>query len=128
MNRAIAILAAVSVLWHTTAGCCAHHEHSARVGHSPAIDSPCEHEHGCDSEHPSHPASTPCGEVACAFAIPDAPIAIEIDASAGFFISDCILDEQLGSPLVSSVSIDAGTAPFPLASLARHLALGVLLL
>lgn len=127
MNRAIAILAAVSVLWHTMAGCCAHHGHSAEVGSSAAVEAACEHGHACDSERPSQSPPNDCGEATCAFVTPDAPLSIEFDAPAGAFLSAGILEEQSGLPLIGWLGL-AATAPIAPASIARHLALGVLLL
>lgn len=134
MNRCVAIIAAVSVLWHTMAGCCAHHGHPESVAHfAAAVGGPCDHDHhSCDPASHSAPAlpdSSECHEGTCAFAVPDAPLSIEFDApGSGFFLSDCVVNDQTRLGPFASFDASANTAPFLLGALPRHLALGVLLL
>ena len=134
MTRCVAIIAAVSVLWHTTAGCCAHHGHEESLwqlgavvnGHADHDDGSCDH---TDHAAPNSPDSSKCGEGTCAFAVPDARVSVELDRlRSGFFLTDCVLNDQtcLG-PSASSDAL-ASTAPFSLGALPLHLALGVLLL
>ncbi len=134
MTRCVAIIAAVSVLWHTTAGCCAHHSHEESLCQRGAVvDGHADHDEGsCNHTGrtaPGSPDSSVCGEGTCAFAVPDARASIELDAlQSGFFLTDCVLNDQtcLGPPAYSDAS--ASTAPFLLGALPKHLVLGVLLL
>lgn len=134
MSRVIAIIAAVSVCWHTTTGCCAHHAHYETGGDAAlAVAGECDHDHhACDPathSDPGTPDSSDCHEETCAFAVPDAPLSLDF-ASLGsaFLLSDCLLHGQTGlGPFASSDTLD-GWAPFLLGALPRHLALGVLLL
>ena len=139
MTRCVAIIAAVSVLWHTTAGCCAHHGHEESLcQHAAVVDGHADHGHAdhgggsCDPRGhaaPDSPDSSECGEGTCAFAVPDARASVELDAPrSGFFLTDCVLIGQacLGPLAFSDAS--ASTPPFLLGALPLHLALGVLLL
>ncbi len=134
MSRVIAIIAAVSVCWHTTAGCCAHHDHAESAGNvATAVAGECDHDHHtCDpASHPEGglPNSQQCQDGTCAFTVPDAPLSIEFDApGSGFFLSDGLLNDRtlLGQSALSDTLVSS--PPFLLGALPRHLALGVLLL
>jgi hypothetical protein len=134
VSRCIAIVAALSVLWHTTAGCCAHHNHFESTEHAAVeAEGACEHDHhGCDPVNPSRdgsPDSRPCHDAPCAFAVPDAPLSIEFDAPGnGFFLSDGLLHDQTLLGLSEYPGALVNAAPLISSTLPRHLALGVLLL
>jgi hypothetical protein len=141
VNRVIALLAAVAVLWHTTAGCCAHHAHACSAagvcvaGH--------DHSHDCQSSEHDHAAHSPgdlpvepgsehapastCGGDVCSFAAPDAPVTIDQGAdTVGVLLEEGKLPLRLTS--AQGVANSACTGPFNHSDSALYLALGVLLI
>lgn len=127
VNRMIALLVAAAVLWHSTAGCCAHHAHACSSG--PAHLSShvaCEHDH-----HSSDPASQPCDdspachEGLCSFVMPEAPVTVELDDSQAVF-DNCLLPRQLTASIAPAGP--SFSVPFSVSRYQLHLALRVLLL
>lgn len=128
MNRVIALLAAVAVLWHTTAGCCAHHAHA-----DGAAAGTCTHDHASPDPVGHHDDGSPvrsgCHQEFCVFSAPDGPVSLDPIADVvGVFLVDSLLGLQSADPPAVALGVSSSTAPFGFNSPALHLALGVLLL
>jgi hypothetical protein len=140
VSRCVVFVVAVSVLWHTTVGCCAHHGHDEPLGylgaethrHAPMRTHAVDHDHECDPAHhntPDAPCSSDCEGGDCAFAVSTARMSIDLDApGSGPFLYSNVLDAQASFLSTASADAVATMVPHVSGALARHLALGVLLL
>ncbi len=139
MSHCVTIVAVVSVLWHTMAGCCAHHRHD------PPLESPGAPAHGHAVFHshfgtdghdhdpfeegtPGAPCSPDSDAEACTFPTSSVRISIERDvAPTGYLPIAADVDASYGhhtaTVAINLVELLGHDAP---GALARHLALGVL--
>jgi hypothetical protein len=154
----VTIVTVAALLWHTVAGCCAHHSHgghacndrvhsSSHASHSASNDGCCHHASAeatelgatdAGSELADSLPGTPgpcdgpgrCSEGSCVFAAQDSsgPSPLDHLGSEGLFVADSAVD-PIGEALASRMHwLRAGFTPQPLGGLRIHLALGVLTL